>query len=1114
MFKKNAPVSAENLINIDQLGSNNVVANGEVALAVGGHLVFQPKVYYQVKNDETGILNKILEREIDYVKDYLNQGKASEALAKIEEIEKSFKDVFEGALADKNARRRLFLNKGSALMMLGCTTDAVMCYLEGYECDPQNELANALRVKAYFIKKDIAGLKKAISEIPKAHATSRLISGHILEAIQTDVQNFPTMPDVISELCFDDVTNCIIASKFYSARGNAEKADEYFNKAKQSAPDDWQVLAIEGTALLGNEPHKTSVVQVNHAKDLLEKSWNAIRNQKSVPFRELLYVPINLSSAYRVLGMQKQEKELVDDLYSHFPEEQDVILKKILVTENKMEAFNLAKKLDITKSFHNAIIVAMVHMDIKDYEGALSIIREIPKDDTYDAFSINLILIYCNKNTNSISAMDDIIKKQKSRAVKSLFSYIKTNNIEDLTKAYKLLHKHDDINIRVEIATRLYQNKLFSEALMLYGNIRKYLNTQYLFLKELLNCLWHLKRLPDLRYELENIPKEHVDIRVLQYWIAYYDAVGDYQNAIVIAEKIFSEEKDNANYVTNLLGLYHKANQKSKIIPILQELPGDLNEMVGDFANKWQLILLMRECDWPLEELAEKAYCLVCQNTDKEEAWSSYLAWVMANLSSDKIKNDKTGFVLRDRASGAIRIFIVDENPKINTNQFFEVLRGTEQEFKVLLTAAQKDVIKLEPAGIDLEVFSVSNKYILLKDIIQQNIFIKFSNCPINRLDGNTPEEVIGKIRPLIEARQKNFDLLKSYYYKCTLPISTIASMLGRDSIDVAHELSKEKLLVASGSISEREQALQIVKNGYGYIVDAMTIYNIFQFELQDLLAKYFAGKIYVSQKTKDIIQNKAISLQNSIRQKNGYMFLTNATEHKVAIATFDDLEAYYLSELNMLNSILDWVDKHTNIIIPQNKMYLTEEQKDLLAFFQEHDQETAIIIESALENRLIILSDDYILRLMAKSQFSIDGNWLQCLLMYMPGISLSDYVSFIIKSVNKNHSFVSFDSRVLLEVLLTDKTQELQNFKKIAKRLCDCTSESAFRVICDFYVAIFKRKCQTIQVAIILINAFLGGGKHNDFVNRLNNLKLIAEQDELFDAALKNWATGHFVSL
>lgn len=127
---------------------------------------------------------------------------------------------------------------------------------------------------------------------------------------------------------------------------------------------------------------------------------------------------------------------------------------------------------------------------------------------------------------------------------------------------------------------------------------------------------------------------------------------------------------------------------------------------------------------------------------------------------------------------------------------------------------------------------------------------------------------------------------------------------------------------------------------------------------------------------------------------------------------------------------------------------------------------------------------------------------------------SLSDYVSFIIKSVNKNHSFVSFDSRVLLEVLLTDKTQELQNFKKIAKRLCDCTSESAFRVICDFYVAIFKRKCQTIQVAIILINAFLGGGKHNDFVNRLNNLKLIAEQDELFDAALKNWATGHFVSL
>lgn len=751
MFKKNAPVSAENLINIDQLGNNNVVANGEMALAIGGSFVFQPIVCCQAKNDETGILNKLLERQIDCVKDYLNEGKALDALTKIEDIEKNFKDVFEGALVDKNARRRLFLNKGSALMLLERTTEAAMCYLEGYECDPQNELANALRVKAYFIKKDIAGLKKAISEIPRAHATSRLIAGHILEAIQTDAQNFPTMPDVISELCFDDVTNCIIASKFYSVRDNAEKAVEYFNAAKQIAPDDWQVLAVEGTKLLGTEPYKTAAVQVKQAKDLLEQSWNAIRNQNSVPFRDLLYIPINLSSAYRVLGMQQQEKELIDDLYMRFPEEQDVVLKKILVTENKMETVDLAKKLDIKKSFHNAVIAAMVHMDIKDYEGALSIIREIPKDDTYDTFCIDLILMYCNKDTNSIPAMDDIIKKQKSRAVKSLFSYIKTNNVEDLIRAYKLLHKHDDINIRIEIATRLYQNKLFSEALVLYGDIRNYLNTQHLFLKEFLHCLWHLKKLPDLRAELENIPKEYVDVLIEQYWMAYYDAVGDYQNSIIIAEKIFNEEKDNANYATNLLGLYHKANQKSKIIPILQELPGDLNEMVGDFFNKWQLILLMQECNWPLEQLAEKAYCLVCQNMDKEEAWSSYFAWFMANLSPDKIKNDKTGFVLRDRASGAIRIFIVDENPKINTNQFFEVLRGTEQEFKVLLTATQKDVIKFEPAGIDLEVFSVSNKYILLKDIIQQNIFIKFSNCPINRLDGNTPEEVIGKIRPLFE---------------------------------------------------------------------------------------------------------------------------------------------------------------------------------------------------------------------------------------------------------------------------------------------------------------------------------------------------------------------------
>ena len=36
----------------------------------------------------------------------------------------------------------------------------------------------------------------------------------------------------------------------------------------------------------------------------------------------------------------------------------------------------------------------------------------------------------------------------------------------------------------------------------------------------------------------------------------------------------------------------------------------------------------------------------------------------------------------------------------------------------------------------------------------------------------------------------------------------------------------------------------------------------------------------------------------------------------------------------------------------------------------------------------------------------------------------------------------------------------------------------------------------------------------HKDYANRLYGLKLIAEQDEIFDRALKDWAVGHFVSI
>jgi hypothetical protein len=252
--------------------------------------------------------------------------------------------------------------------------------------------------------------------------------------------------------------------------------------------------------------------------------------------------------------------------------------------------------------------------------------------------------------------------------------------------------------------------------------------------------------------------------------------------------------------------------------------------------------------------------------------------------------------------------------------------------------------------------------------------------------------------------------------------------------------------------------------------------------------------------------------MEDTIKNRNGYIFPTEQSEHKVAIASFDDLEQTCKAQLNIFNNISTWLDANAKVVIPNGKIDLSDDKKLLLSFFQEHDTETAIIIEVAAENGFAILSDDYIFRLMAKHKFGIDGIWLQGFFMYSSVIKIENYAPFIIKSIKENHTFISFDFRVLLAILISDKTENLEDFRKVAKRLSDCSSDSAFRVIIEFYREMLRFKQQTPQIANILIDSFLAGGTHREFNNRLSAIQSIAEQDEIFSKTLQEWCLGHFV--
>lgn len=1103
---------AKNLFSAKQI-DGSAVAVGNSSVAVNGDM----NLYYinipskatpstlpdQSSTDFT--LNRIIHKDIDSVKELLNVGKSGEAFAEILKIEKRY----EGELRDPDAKRRLLLNKGTALIMLDRPLEGANSYLEGYYCSPDNELSNALRIKAYFIKKDIAGLKKAISEVPEIYHTSRIVAGRILEAIQLDVKNFPSMPSEINEVCFDDVANCLIASKFYSVRGDEINATKFFNQAKDINPDDWQVLAWEGTRHMGDEPQKQSIDTIRLAKDSLEKAWNLIKNQTNVPFAELLYIPINLASAYRLLNMQKEERDLIENLYLRFPDDPDVLLKKILNADDCAEAAQLADQLDISKGFYYAGLAAVSYINNKQYEKALDVLQKVPHDENYDQLEIDLRTCICYKELNNITAIDSIIKKQKSVAAKKLLVHIKTGNVRDLIQARRFLKSTDCVYIKTEIATRLYHARLYTEASPLYKEIIKTVGLHDVILSHYLDCLNRTADVSGMYKVLSSIPNEYINNTILQYWAVYHEAMGDNEKATLFFKKVFDQQPENSRAALNLAIMYHRDDNEEALSKLLNNLPSNLNKMFGDIKAKWQLLHLMYEHKFAMETLPQKAYELITENLYDEESWKNYFTWFMTCLADFKIVNNKTGFILHDEATNTNEIYIIEDDPNIKTNKFFNVLRSSDVFTKKLMMAEENSNIQLGQNGIECKVININNKYVTVGCIIRDQIFMRFPDSGIIRIDGITPEKAIEKLKRLFNSQNQTQNLIKNYYKEKYLPISTLANMLGKDVISLMEFLATEKLIVSEGSVVEQKDTQKLVNKQAGYIIDAITIFNAFWFHVETMLANVVKDNLYVSQKTIDIFKSLKEEETRFLKMRGGRLFKTNSEDQKLTFASHEDLKDYQKNKIKMLDDILTWLGENAKIIIPSGASKLSDNKEQLLSFFQEKDLETASVIRLAKDKELNLLSDDYMLRAIAKKQFEIDGIWLQGLFMYSPFANSNEYVEYIVNSIKNNHRFISFNSANLVKIFIKGDS----DIKTLVNQMRTCSSESAIIVATDFYIKLIASEKNTPQIALMLIDAVLDSGKHVEYNIRLMGMKEIAKHDAIFDRALHDWCTGHFLA-
>ena len=1086
---------------IGQMGDGNIVTNINLEIRVCNP---------ETSNLQTSLssselkINDAINQQIDETKELLSKGKPDKCIERANRIEQTF-----SGLLNNQHKFRLLTNKGNAFALLRQYADAYSSFLEAFDIDDSNEVAHANRIKAYSLMQDKNNLKKAINEAQTKFKTSRKVASTILEIIQNDL-NYKDLSEFVGEYCFDDASCCLMASQFYYNRGNADKAIQLAEKANQIKPNDWQILGILGTDILYNLlkeidirflslMSKSQVESLYKAKDFLEKSWvNA--KETELPFTHIAFIPINLSSIYKLLKEEDKEREIVDTLIQHMPDNPDIVIKKILLSHNAKDCQPFLSKLDPSSRNEYALVMAMVYMQQDEYEKALECLNKAPNKDDYQ---IILMKVHCFKELGNLETIEKLKKSRLPRALKSVFDYIVSNDIKELIKAKSSLLKSDNRYIKLEIAQALYHRGQYREASEIYKGLILNISPKDLVFRHYLNCLLLSNQLNELKNNIDMISENELDEALLEILAFFYAKSSNFTKASEIYENLYLLHPNNAEYICNLLYIYRLQRQEQKIKDILNKLPSDLNGMNGNIKCKYAIILHIEE-NFGFNSAIPKAYELTAQNMEDANAWNSYFSFC---ITKPLISNNNTAFILSDDITKNTKIYFIEDNKNIKSTNFFHILSSNDMLTKELLQHKQGDIFKL--GYTDLKISEITNKYIALFKIIQSNIFIEFpKNSQIQRVDGN--------VDAFIQYSLDNFKRQDGLWhdmeeaYNTGFPISTVAGMLKRDVFTIVNTFEQKCMKVSLGNWDEKNHAHDIVLQRPSYIIDTITLYHIFEFGVQDIIASILRGKIYASPSIKDHIQQKIDSINTLIQDKAGHMMFDKKSE-KIVLYNYEDLQDFYQQELNLYENISDWIDKNITLITPSFSVNLEENEKKLLSVIGEVDQETQQLIDIAIENNLVLLSNDLKLRLFA-NKFNVQGIWLQALLMNYK-ISHDRYVQFLQNSILKNHTFITFNSNDLFSVLLTDKTEDLSEFKLFANRLEISSADTAAKVIYDFTIFHLKNNKDAQNVFNIIIDAYLKGGCHKEFALRWSILMHLAQQNKTFSDYLHPWQIGHFIN-
>ena len=293
-----------------------------------------------------------------------------------------------------------------------------------------------------------------------------------------------------------------------------------------------------------------------------------------------------------------------------------------------------------------------------------------------------------------------------------------------------------------------------------------------------------------------------------------------------------------------------------------------------------------------------------------------------------------------------------------------------------------------------------------------------------------TSDDPFAEVREVTKQGVEQSMSLLEYYRDNPIPMSFLASMLGKDAIDCAIGTPAEGIpfKVCRGIAPERANAIEAASTleGKGIVVDAITLAFIMRLKIADAVSSV-CGNLFAPQSCVDVFAKRNVEAKEAVGRRQGTLSYRDGR-----LVLFEDTEEQLEKNAEARAREFEWVRSHVGVVetVPGSEIF--GEARKTIDLVGTDACAPAIAASGA---GLALLSDDFGFREWAAQNFDLECLWLQPVLMVARdrgAISAEKYCEAICQLAVAGCEYVSLDVNCFRHALRRDDFNITRDVSKL----------------------------------------------------------------------------------